>query len=123
MYLSRGAKDNTNLGEMGSITPTPMAGERAVLTQDEVLKAARATVKWAENAGTNGRKIGSIYPSRGAKGDTNRRQMGRITPRPTAQNREVFTLGVVLKAASTAVRWIAQSLHPHPGNRQYLTQP
>ena len=50
MYLSRGAKDNTNLGEMGRITPTPMAEERAVLTQDVVLKAARATVKWAENA-------------------------------------------------------------------------
>ena len=71
---------------MGSITPTPTAEERAVLTLAVVLKAAQKTVNWAENAYTDGRKIGSIYPSRGAKGDTYHGEMGSITPTLPAKN-------------------------------------
>ena len=85
---------------MDSRTPTPTAEERAVFALAVMSTAAPTTVKWAESRLYQLPKMGSICPSRGAKGDTNRGEMGSITPTPTAEERAVLTLAVVLKAAS-----------------------
>ena len=49
----------------------------------------------------------AFLPSRGAEGDTNRGEMGSITPTPTAEDRAVLTPAVVRRATLTAVKWAA----------------
>ena len=64
--------------------------------------------------------MGSIYLSRGAKGDTNRGEMGSITPTPTAEERAVLTLAVVLTAAPTTVKSGGKRLYRRPKNGQHV---
>ena len=59
------------------------------------------------NAYTKGSEADSIYTRRYVNGGINSSKMGSVTPTPTNEKPAAFTLTVVQKAASTAVKMAA----------------
>ena len=137
---------------MGGETPTPTTEKRAAVTLAAASNAEPTAVNGQHNIYTDGRKTGSIYPSRSVKGGTNSTKIssvtstptadktgssypscsgkagnnsskiGCITPTPMADRRAAFTLAVV-STAPTAVKWAAYNLHQRTKNRQHLPKP